>query len=275
MGGRLSLRLGRLDGDDRVAERDVGRRVERERDRGELPLVRDGQRRHRRRHVGEGAQRHLIAVDGLHVDLRERVGVLLELGLHLEDDAVQVELGEDGRHLALAEGVVERVVDGLQADAQARRRVAIDGERHLEARRLLIAGHVAELGEVGHRLEHLRAPTARARRRWRPPGCTGTACGWRGCRSAGPARTGGRARSRSTWASLGWRRAMISSAPARPDSRGLSVMERRPLLVVALVPSAPMNEDDGVDVRILRRRPRRRRSAGPSSSGRRCRARPR
>ncbi len=46
---------------------------------------------------------------------------------------VLVELGEDGRDLALAEGVVERVVDDLGGDAQARGGVAVDGERGSEA----------------------------------------------------------------------------------------------------------------------------------------------
>ena len=40
--------------------------------------------------------------------------------LGLENDAVLVELGEDDRDLPLAESVVERVVDGLRQDVQAR-----------------------------------------------------------------------------------------------------------------------------------------------------------
>ena len=45
------------------------------------------------------------------VDVVQRRRALLELGLHLEHHAVLVGLGEDGRDQALAEGVVERVVD--------------------------------------------------------------------------------------------------------------------------------------------------------------------
>ena len=51
---------------------------------------------------------------------------LLELGLHLQDDAVLVQLREDGGDLPLAEGVVEGVVDHLRRDAQARGGVAVD-----------------------------------------------------------------------------------------------------------------------------------------------------
>ena len=43
-----------------------------------------------------------------------------------EHDAVLVQLREHGRDLALAEGVVERVVDRLRRDAEPRRRIAVD-----------------------------------------------------------------------------------------------------------------------------------------------------
>ena len=41
-------------------------------------------------------------------------GILLELRLHFEHHVVLVQLREDGGDLALAEGVVERVVDRLR-----------------------------------------------------------------------------------------------------------------------------------------------------------------
>ena len=66
----------------------------------------------------------------------ERVGASAEsCGVDLEDDAVLVQLREDGRDLALAERVVERVVDRLRRDAEARRGVAVDHEPRLQARR--------------------------------------------------------------------------------------------------------------------------------------------
>ena len=46
-----------------------------------------------------------------HVESAERRGTALELGLHLEHDAVLVGLREDRRDEPLAECVVERVVD--------------------------------------------------------------------------------------------------------------------------------------------------------------------
>ena len=45
-----------------------------------------------------------------------------------------------------------------------------------------------------------------------------------------------------TWPSFGWSRAMISVALSRRSARGLRVTDSRPLLVVGLVPSAPMKE---------------------------------
>ena len=57
---------------DGLAERDVGRRVERERDGGELALVRDGERRRRGLVRREGPERDLHAAAGSHVDSVER-----------------------------------------------------------------------------------------------------------------------------------------------------------------------------------------------------------
>ncbi len=44
--------------------------------------------------------------------------MLLKLGLGLEHDPVLIELGEERGDLALPEGVVERIVDGLRRDAE-------------------------------------------------------------------------------------------------------------------------------------------------------------
>ena len=47
-------------------------------------------------------------------------------------------------HLALAEGVVQRVVDLLRLDAESRRGVAVDRQRRGGARHLLVGGDVAQ-----------------------------------------------------------------------------------------------------------------------------------
>ena len=69
----------------------------------------------------------------------------LELGLDLEDHAVLVRLREDRRDQALAERVVERVVDRRRRDAEPARRVAVDLDVGLQAVVLQVAGDVGEL----------------------------------------------------------------------------------------------------------------------------------
>ena len=66
----------------------------------------------------------------------------------LQDDAVLVRLREDRRDDALAEGVVERVVDGRRRDAEAGGGVAIDGEIGREPLVLLVARHVLDLRQL-------------------------------------------------------------------------------------------------------------------------------
>ena len=157
-GRQANRALRPADGGDGVAEGDAGRQVERQRDRGELALVVDGERRRTRGQVCEGAQRHLGAGGGLHVDRLERLGVLLKARGDLEDHVVLIELGEDRRDLALAEGVVEGVVDGLGQDGEARGEVAVDDQRGHEAAVLLVARHVAQLRESPEPLDEPRGP---------------------------------------------------------------------------------------------------------------------
>ena len=64
--------------------------------------------------------------------------------LGFENDAVLVELGEDRGDLALAEGVVERVVDGLRQNVQPRGSLAVNVDGNLQAAGLLVAGDVGE-----------------------------------------------------------------------------------------------------------------------------------
>src|ERR1700752_2811865 len=68
------------------------------------------------------------------------------------------ELREVLRDLALAEGIVERVVDERGLNAETRRLVAVDDERELAAARLLVGGHVAQLRELLELGEQPRRP---------------------------------------------------------------------------------------------------------------------
>ena len=60
---------------------------------------------------------------------------------------ILVELREDGGDLALAESVVQRVVNVRRKNAKAGGGVAVDGERGEQALVQLVAGDVANVGE--------------------------------------------------------------------------------------------------------------------------------
>src|SRR5439155_11032 len=83
-------------------------------------------------------ERHHVARGAAHVDLRERLGALPVLRGHLHHDVVLVERRVDRRDLALAEGVVERLVDHLRGHADARGAGTVDLQRHLEPAILLV-----------------------------------------------------------------------------------------------------------------------------------------
>ena len=98
----------------------------------------------------DGGQRHGLARGRPHVDVRECVGALPVAGLELHHDVVLVQRRVDGRHLALAERVVERLVDRARADAEPRGGRAVDDHGHLEPAILLVAADVAQLGHFPH-----------------------------------------------------------------------------------------------------------------------------
>ena len=110
-----------FDRGDGVAERTAGAQVEGKGHGRELALVRMESGVLRSRACGKGAQRHRLAGGGFHVNFVEHVGGRTEVRLHFENDAVLVELRENDRDLALAERVVERVVDRLRSGRSSAR----------------------------------------------------------------------------------------------------------------------------------------------------------
>ena len=96
-------------------------------------------------------------------------------GRDLEDHVIAVELGEILRDLALAERVVERVVDHLRLDAEPRRGVAVDRQRHRGGVGLLVGRDVAQLAAASASSPASSAPTRSVRPDWRPAACIGTA----------------------------------------------------------------------------------------------------
>ena len=99
-----------------------------------------------RRPGRERGERHELAGRGrADIDLVEVLRIALQVGQDLHDDVVAVLLREILRHLALAEGIVKRVVDRLRGEPEARRAVAVDVDRQRRSRHLLIGRDVAQL----------------------------------------------------------------------------------------------------------------------------------
>src|SRR6266436_6241054 len=112
--------------------------------------------------VATGAGGGLLAARRrLHVDVFESVRILLELGIDFHDDVILVELGEDGGDLALAEGVVEGVVDIGGENAEAGSSVAVDGESGEETLIQLVAGDIANIGEGTELVDEARRPVGK------------------------------------------------------------------------------------------------------------------
>jgi hypothetical protein len=79
------------------------------------------------------------------IDVLQGLGALPEARLDLHHHVILVERAVHDRNLALAEGVVERVVDELRGDAEARRGGPVDHQRRLPSPILLIAAQIDEL----------------------------------------------------------------------------------------------------------------------------------
>ena len=87
-------------------------------------------------------KRHLAGAAGLgrQIQVAERLQVGQALGLGHQDHAVLARLVEDGRDDALAERVVERVVDGRRGDAVARGQLPVDLDVDAQAVVVQVAG---------------------------------------------------------------------------------------------------------------------------------------
>ncbi len=98
----------------------------------------DGERRDPVDEARDGAERHLHAVGARDVEARQGGRIAVEIRLRLEQDLVLGRRAVDRRHLALAEGVVEGLVDRRQRNPQPRGRVAVDLDGEMTRGDLLI-----------------------------------------------------------------------------------------------------------------------------------------
>ncbi|MCY1427051.1 hypothetical protein D9M71_428810 [compost metagenome] len=110
--------------------------------------------------TGQARQPYLAAVGGLDVDLLQRLRPDVDGGRRLQHHPVLAGLGVDGGNLPLAEGVVQGVGDVADVDTQAAGGVAIDGQVHLQALVLQVAGDVGKFRALGQGVDQLAAPQA-------------------------------------------------------------------------------------------------------------------
>lgn len=71
---------------------------------------------------------------------------------------ITVELGEILRHLALPESVIERIVNELWLNAEARSLIAIDDDADRRAKRLLVARDIPQFGQSLQLRQDQRGP---------------------------------------------------------------------------------------------------------------------
>ena len=86
------------------------------------------------------------------------VGILLERGIDLQHHLVLGARGVDRVDLALAERIVERLVDLGERQAELGGRIAVDVDGDVRRGDLLVGGDVLQLGQLGHRLLDDRRP---------------------------------------------------------------------------------------------------------------------
>ena len=108
------------------------------------------------------------------------LGSFWNSGSGLQNHVVLVQLRVHRADLALAVGVVERVVDGGRRDAEARGGDAVDDQRNGQAAGLLVGGHVFEFRQLLQLLDEAVGPQVQLVAGRDLPACTDTACGSRG-----------------------------------------------------------------------------------------------
>src|SRR5262249_54256186 len=175
-----------------IAQGDTGRQIERYGDHGELPLVTYGQRCRRRLEPRQGGERHLATRSaerhlganrrlatraaerlatrtgqrrlathgGAQANVLQILQAILKLRFDLQHDPILVRLRKDGRDLPLPKGVIQRIVDRLWADAETRRRIAVNDQARLQAQDLGVAGHITQLRQLLQLLHKAWRPQA-------------------------------------------------------------------------------------------------------------------
>ncbi|MNN17966.1 hypothetical protein D3C81_1311650 [compost metagenome] len=95
--------------------------------------------------MGHRRQRHhLVAQGRAQVEVVEALGLAALAGVQFEDDLVLVGLGLELADLALAEGVVQRLIDVSGGQAEARSGLAVDVDAGDAGPQLQVVGQVTQ-----------------------------------------------------------------------------------------------------------------------------------
>ncbi len=155
------LRL--LQGINRLAQGMPRRQVEGQGDRRENALVVDDDRHLLVLQTGQQVQRHHGPTARPHIQMPQGFQGQLPLGVDFENHMVLVQLGEQGCHLALPEGVVQHVINGLHRNAHARGGGAVDLKRGLGGGALLVRCRVLQLRQGFQLVQQHASPVVQFR----------------------------------------------------------------------------------------------------------------
>jgi len=109
-------------------------------------------------HRCHAGQRRNAAGSRIDVEPVQHGGDVVRIPIGGEHHMVLIQLREDGRHLPLAERVIEHIVDGLRRHAQARRRIAVERQLDLVALLRSLALHIGENRILFQRRDQLAGP---------------------------------------------------------------------------------------------------------------------
>ncbi len=150
---------------DRRAEGSVRGQIEGDGSRRKLPEMADLERGPNLRNLGDDAQRDLTRARRRRrqVERLERGKVAVQGRIGFQDDAILARLREYRGDDALAESVIERVVDCRQGDPEAPGGGAVDRDHRRKALVLQVARHVRKIGQRAQPFDQPRDETGKLR----------------------------------------------------------------------------------------------------------------
>ena len=128
--------------------------IERQGDRGKLSLMIDALRGQTRFVVNKRTQRDFDAICRSHVNILERVGILLIRQFGFHHDVILIQWLVHRRDLPLAKRGVQSIIDNLGRDADPRCRIAVNDESSFQSPIGQVRVRIANLGKRLDAIEH-------------------------------------------------------------------------------------------------------------------------